>query len=257
MPAEPLAGVRVLVTRPAGRARELIDHLVALGAGVDALPTIRQVAVPDSSAARDAVARIADYDWLVFTSAAGVEFFEALRAESGVTPSPELRVAAVGPATARAANASGLTVEQIAASASAERLADELRPLVRRSRVLWVRPERPAFPLDGALLAAGARVDAPVFYRTERAPEATIAAERLVAGRYAVALFSAPSTLRELLDAGDRNGLIDALNGARSVAIGQRTASALREAGVPDPLVAERPDVRSIVEAIRRAVGRV
>src|SRR2546430_10502799 len=63
----PLAGRRIVVTRPREQAGELARALEALGAEVLALPTIRIVPLPDLTALRTAPTGPAAYDWIVFT----------------------------------------------------------------------------------------------------------------------------------------------------------------------------------------------
>jgi uroporphyrinogen III methyltransferase/synthase len=62
-----LAGRRVVVTRPRARAGELIDCLTSLGAVPLVMPAIETVPVAGLAATN-----LSQYDWIVFTSAAGV-----------------------------------------------------------------------------------------------------------------------------------------------------------------------------------------
>jgi len=100
--AAPLAGRRIVVTRAEGAANGLIARLRALGAETISCPTIA-VAPPLTWAPLDAaLARLADFDWLVFTSANAVLAFSDRRGAvdpARVLPAT-LRIAAVGQATA-------------------------------------------------------------------------------------------------------------------------------------------------------------
>ena len=72
MPARPLAGRCIVVTRPRAQAPALADRLAAAGASVLTVPTIA-IEAPESWDPLDrALDRVADYRWLVFTSANGV-----------------------------------------------------------------------------------------------------------------------------------------------------------------------------------------
>ena len=71
----PLRGLKILVTRPATQARDFIRQLEAAGARVAALPTIRTVAPPSWKEADQAIAAIADYNYLIFSSVNGVRGF--------------------------------------------------------------------------------------------------------------------------------------------------------------------------------------
>ena len=71
----PLAGWKILVTRP----KENISRTAALlrekGAEVLELPSISIIPLEDQSRLYQAFSHIRSYDWLVFTSPAGVEVF--------------------------------------------------------------------------------------------------------------------------------------------------------------------------------------
>ena len=107
----PLHGKRVLVTRPKGRAGTLSEKLRDLGAEVTEFPCIRTEPIFPCPAMEDALGRLAEYEWLGFTSAAGVEAFwtclrtlgKDARALGGV------KLAAIGSATGKALEASPLT----------------------------------------------------------------------------------------------------------------------------------------------------
>ncbi len=93
----PLAGQRVVVTRARKQASTLSEHLASLGADVVELPVIEFATIEFEAKQWN------DYDWVIFTSANGVEaFFSRVAAVKG----PKL--AAVGPATAEALRSRGL-----------------------------------------------------------------------------------------------------------------------------------------------------
>jgi uroporphyrinogen III methyltransferase / synthase len=73
--ARPLFGKRVLVTRSREQAGELIDLLEDLGAEAIEAPSIRIVPPTDQAAVDEARAAAGSFDWIVFTSANGVEHF--------------------------------------------------------------------------------------------------------------------------------------------------------------------------------------
>jgi uroporphyrinogen-III synthase len=194
-----------------------------------AVPLLEVLPAIDSAALEATLARAADYDWIVYTSANAVRF---------ATPRAEAlaraRVACIGEATARAARAAGLRVDLVPTGESTPaRLASTLAAAGELSglRVLLPRAERARETLSRALAASGAHVDAVEAYRT-RAPEgagARLSAE-LVRGLDAVVLTS-PSTvahLFELLAPAEQHALC-----ARAIfaCIGSTTADALGALG--------------------------
>jgi uroporphyrinogen-III synthase len=71
--------------------------------------------------------------------------------------------------------------------------------------------------------------------------------------RFDAAIFSSPSTLLRLLEAlpSSREGVETALHGMACVAIGEITAAAFRDAGLPTPAVAATPSDEGILDALR------
>src|SRR5436305_9995684 len=100
----PLQHKRVLVTRTRDQASVLSERLRSLGALPVEFPTIRIVPPQDWELLDNALRRLteAGYDWLVFTSANGVNIcFERLSSLGYRAQDIRgIRVAAIGPATA-------------------------------------------------------------------------------------------------------------------------------------------------------------
>ncbi len=72
--SRPLFGRRVLVTRPASQAESLCRRLEDLGADVLMQPAIEIAEPGDWRPVDEALAQLDRYDWLVFSSANGVQF---------------------------------------------------------------------------------------------------------------------------------------------------------------------------------------
>jgi uroporphyrinogen III methyltransferase / synthase len=109
------------------------------------------------------------FDWIVFTSAHGVEvFFERLASAGGDSRRlGRARVAAIGPATARALSRHGVRADWIPKEFRAEALADGLGPHVRDKRVLLPRAEGARDLLPISLARAGAEVVDVATYRAK------------------------------------------------------------------------------------------
>ena len=250
----PLSGRRVVVTRARAQASGFAAELEALGAEVIQFPTIRIEAAPDVEALRRAAAGVAGFDWVVFTSANGVEKTLARLERAGDDGSAlaAARVAAVGPATAEALAAAGIGVdlvpERFAAEAVVAALA--LRGITRR-RVLYPRADIARDALPDGLRAAGARVDAVDAYRT--VPETAVdpaALARLRRGEVDVATFASGSSVRNLIAL--LGGGVDGLRRATIACVGASTAAAAREFGLDVAIVAEDSTVPGLVAALVR-----
>ena len=100
--ATALRGRRVVITRASEAGGAFAVGLRALGAEVVEFPTIEVVA-PDSYAVVDAaIARLASFDWVIFTSASGVERMIERMGTRGVDSRAlgGMKLGAIGPATA-------------------------------------------------------------------------------------------------------------------------------------------------------------
>ena len=140
----PLAGLRVVVTRPSDEAARSVEALEALGAEALLAPMVRILPPEDFGPLDDAIGRVGSFDWLAFTSANGVRYFfdrlEALgrdlRALGGV------KVAAIGPSTAEALLAYRLKADLVPDSHRSEGLLEALRPEVAGRKILLARADR-------------------------------------------------------------------------------------------------------------------
>lgn len=245
-----MKGQRVLLT--GSRPERYAVRLREAGAVPVEVPTI--AVRPIRSAELDrAVGRLARFDWVAVTSPNGVRaVFDRLRALDLVPP-PEVRWAAVGPATASELEARGVTVAVTPPAGVGVALADALGDLAGRA-VLLPRSDAASDDLPAALAARGAEVQAIDAYRTIEGPGTSRVplAEALAGGVDAV-VFTSGSTVRGFVRlAGDPSRVLG--EGAAIVAIGPVTAAAAREAGIEQVAVARDRTPGGVVEALEEAL---
>ncbi|MFZ1937434.1 MAG: uroporphyrinogen-III synthase [Thermoguttaceae bacterium] len=164
--SRPLRGVCVMVTRPANGPDPLAERLRMLGAEVVVQPAIRIAPPDDWRPVDEALTRLQEYDWLVFSSANGVRYlfdrFRERRVGTAATQFPKL--AAMGPGTAeelaRYGRQADLTPEQF----RAESLAGALASDAAGKRFLLARASRGREVLAEQLFVAGAVVEQVVVY---------------------------------------------------------------------------------------------
>ncbi len=248
----------MLVTRAAGQASELAEILRELGMEPVVVPAI-EVAEPSSFAGLDAaIARVGEFDWLLFTSANAVEAFGKRAGLVRVAA----RIAAIGQATARAVEAIGLRTDLVPERAVAESMAAALMRHVRRvggapARMLLVRAEEAREYLPETLRSAGAEVTVASAYRNV-VPEGSVAAIQRVfaeAGDGSAAItFTSSSSVRNLLALCEAAG-VELPRGALRISIGPITSETLRELGWPAHAEAVTASVRGLAEAVREAMG--
>ena len=233
MADQPLAGRRIVVTRP--EAKKLADELERLGAEVTIVPLIEIRPAEDRRALEDAVASIDSYDWIILTSVNGVAAVsEGLQGLAGP------RVAAVGPVTAAAIRERGVEPAFVASRASDD-IAGGLGELEGK-RVLMPQADIAEPGLADELRGQGAEVDVVVAYRTVlvEPPMWGILPLRIAD---AVVLASG-SACRSLAAAGGAGG------GAMLVCIGPKTAKVAREVGLKVGLVADETTSDGIIRSL-------
>lgn len=234
----PLAGRRIVITRPEPDAGRLAQRLEALGARPVVVPTIR-IEFADPGPLDAALQRLAAYQWIIFTSRNGVE---AVFRRAGSLAGP--RVAAVGPATAAALRAHGVEPSLVPPEAVAESIVASLGA-VRGLRVLLPRADLARRALPDDLRAAGAEVDDIVVYhtRTETGPVPDLSGVDAVT-------FTSSSSVRGFLD----RASIPA--GAKVICIGPVTARTARELGLDVTEVAGEFTEDGLVAALVAALGK-
>jgi uroporphyrinogen-III synthase len=249
---------RVLVTRPEGTWPRLAERFRDTSVVLQLTETTRDADPVDPRPGDETLDRLDRYDWLVATSGRGVAALERRLSASGRAVLPvRLKIAAVGPATARALARLGARVDLVADEASSDGLAASLRPrLAPGDHVVIVRPEGAPGLLAAALRDGGAAVDEAPLYRTVASDRAIELADAAIAGAFAGVVLTAPSSLDLWLEAaGARRGaLVGALARAARVAIGPTTAARLASLDLPADVVAETPAEEAVGDAIARAL---
>ena len=248
---QPLANKRILITRTRHQASDLAAQLEALGATTILIPTI-EIAPPSSFAALDAALTcLRTYDWLLFTSANAVEAFHRRAQFLHLTQLPK-HIAVIGPATLRAANQIGLTVDLLPPQYVAESLAESLQHEAPGKSFLLVRAAEARDTIPEALTAAGATVTIAEAYRNELPIDSIPALQQLFnsPANYPDAItFTSASTVRNLCN------LLEAANlklppNITLASIGPITSEALRTLGHEPTLEAAEPTIPALVESL-------
>jgi uroporphyrinogen III methyltransferase/synthase len=245
--SRPLAGRRVVVTRAREQAPVLVRRLEELGALVIEAPAIMLVDPPDWRPLDAALARLASYDWIVFTSQNTLPRLLARMATRGLALDAlrGARLAAIGEATARSLLSRGLPVEGVAEEFRAEGVVELLarEPLAER-RILLPRALVARDVLPEALRERGAAVDVAPVYQTVNDPQgAEVARRALAGGRVDAVTFTASSTVSAFLDALRAAGQPDLLARLAETclaSIGPITSDRLRAEGF-EPTVEAAP----------------
>jgi len=253
----PLSGVRVLVGRARHQAGALSGELRKLGATVLEIPFI-EIRKPRSFQALDsALERLADYDWLILTSANGVEAMweRLIKLRRRKATLKHLRIAAIGPATKKAIEQRGGKVDVVPKEYVAESVVRSLWRRVKGKRVLLVRARVARDVIPRELRRAGAQVHVVEAYETV-VPQSSRRRLRIALAnpvrRPHVITFTSSSTVRNfvaLLRSPRAN-----VEGIGLASIGPVTSSTLRELGLRVDIEAKEFTIPGLVEAILRAM---
>ena len=247
----PLMGKRIVVTRTRKQASVLSNKLRALGAHVIELPTIR---IEPPSNLREFAEVVQDahvYDWIVFTSANGVEaFFDIFfKLYDDAREIGAARIAAIGPATTQRVKDFHLHVDLQPDEFVAEAVVREFKKQgnIENLRVLLVRAEKARDTLPKELSALGAIVDEAFAYRTVPETRDTSGARRQLAEDGAdLITFTSSSTVENFLALG-----LPWPQGMRIASIGPITSKTVRDHGLNVDAEARRHDIDGLVQAVR------
>jgi len=261
-----LAGKTIVVTRSPEQSQEFVALLEGRGAQVLLLPMVR-FEDPEDTLLLDASLRALDrIDWVIFTSTNAVRFTTRRATALKVSladSQPRLKIAAVGPATAKAAENEGLAVNHIAKNHTGAALVAELQSQLRGKRVLLPRTNIATDDLPRALREKAAQVIEVVAYRTVSpvapaqpsaggrimgtepppSPEA-IALEKVRNNDIDLITFASPSAFHNFAELLTCDELRRLSQSNRFAAIGPTTAQAIRDAGCTVTIEAQQSNVR-------------
>jgi uroporphyrinogen III methyltransferase / synthase len=251
----PLFGQRVLVTRSRQQASVLSKLLIAEGAEPIELPTIQIEGLADYAKLDAALADLASYAWVVFTSTNGVEAVFDRLAEAGKDARAfgGVRVGAIGPATARSLRDRGIFPDFVPSTYTTEAVAKGFADFAMKDqRVLMPRADIATETLSNGLRELGAVLDEVDSYRTVTPADAGPKAKELLgSGKIDAITFTSSSTVRNLVSLID--GDLSLLDGVQKISIGPVTSATARELGVPIDIEASEHTVPGVVQAFTAA----
>jgi len=250
----PLSHTRVLVPGSPATSDKLRRRLTSLGADVLVEPVVRITDPPDWRPVDNALARLEDYDWLVFSSGNGVEYFlRRLFQQGGDTRRlGHIQMAAVGSATADRLSRYHLQADVVPDQFCAESLAQTLVSKAQGQRFLLAGTTRGPQILADAVQAAGGQVQKLTVYGSVdvESPNPSVSMA-LDANEINWIPITSSATARSLVRLYG-----DALRSARLASISPLTSAALRELGYPPAAEASPHTMDALVDAILQVAGQ-
>jgi uroporphyrinogen III methyltransferase / synthase len=254
----PLFGKRILITRTREQASDLVARLEDLGAECLEWPTI-SLAPPESYEELDReLARLVQYQWILFTSINAVNFFFKRLLETG-RDARDLkgpRLGVVGTTTAEVLRSHGLRADLVPTEFTGEGLAaDLIAQGVGGQKILLPRAAKAREILPEELTKAGAEVQVVPVYRNIRPEGKTEELRRLfINKRIDLVTFTSSSTVTNflyMLNAADQRELQELLAGVSIAVIGPVTARTVEQAGLRVNIQPETFTIPELVESIR------
>lgn len=246
----PLFGQRIIVTRPRDRAGTLSDKLRSLGADVLEYPCIRTVPRERNPEISDALASLSRYTWIAFTSPVGVETFFQMLWKAGMDTRAliGIKLAAIGPATARVLESWKLRSDYIPEVYDTEHLALGLTERAKGD-VLLPRSSMGSPILTDILTEKGISfTDLPIYDTEYCCEESDLLNQWLNEGETLVTFTSASTVkgfVRSLPD-----GI--SLSNVKGVSIGRQTAAECEKHDI-STVISQRATIDSLVERILTA----
>lgn len=246
----PLAGKKLLVTRPKELISAMAEKLRKQGAEVLELPAIRTVPIHPNDALSSAFAQISDYDWIVLTSPTGVRiFFDALREErKDIRSLAGARFAVIGSGTKKELEARGIFADLMPQIYDGKALGEALREACRPGeRVLVPRAAIGNRELIEELQKVeGLMIDDVATYDTLYESSARVDEKaEFEQGRIDYAIFTSASTVKGFARAAE--GLD--FGKVRAVCIGKQTKAAADALGM-ETYMAKKATMDSVVECV-------
>ena len=257
----PLFGKRVVVTRTREQASQLSLRLRDLGAETLEIPTIKLDHPSDRQNLVDALLELNSYDWLVFTSPNGVtRFFDYFfRQFKDMRDLGGARIAAVGPATAKALRDFHLQVDLMPEEAVGIKIAAAFKKFetIENLKICLLRAEVANQDLPLALEGLGAIVDDVACYRTEPQTDDPTGSAALLAEEGADWItFTSGSTVENFHARFDLPKIVGRFPKMRLASIGPETSKALADLGLKPSVEAREHTIEGLIKAITGITAR-
>ena len=245
----PLAGWKVLVTRPRQHISKTADLLRKKGAEVLELPSICTVPVEDNSRLYEAFEKLAAYQWIIFTSPVGVEIFfdEMDRKEMDVRSLGQAKIAVIGEGTKKKLKEHHLLADFMPSVYDGETLGTELaKDLQGDEKILIPRAEAGNKKLTELLEQTGAKVDDIATYTTCYEKSRLIDEKKeFETGSVDCVVFTSASTVR---------GFVEGTPGldytsVKAACIGKQTKAAADAYGMQTRM-AKKATIESLIELV-------
>ncbi len=249
-----LTGKKILITRTREQSGDFSTQLKKMGAEVIEFPTIETVPPTRWKELDQAIDQLKSYNWIIFTSANGVNFFWQRLKERGKAPRlpSSLKVCAIGPATADQLKRKGISVHYVPKEFIAESILEGFKNVrMEGKRILLARAKKARDILPKGLRKMGAEVDVVEVYRTVRPKGGSKKMKKLLTEKKIdVITFTSSSTVNHFADLLKKEDLKKLVKGIAIACIGPVTARTAKEWGLKVRIQPKQFTIPALTRAI-------
>lgn len=249
----PLFGKNIVVTRDEKGNADFAAKIIQQGGNPIKCATIKIKALTESNRFLQTLAKIAEYDWVIFTSPNGVTIFfdvlQKLGKDGRVFGSA--KIAAIGPKTAEKLAEFGIKADFVPSVFTSKELAKQLIAYtnLQGKNVLLLRSQLASEQLAELLTQAKAKVDdVSVYTAVTEKSECSWLTERIAEGAIDWMTFASPSSVRSFFEQ-IPSDLVNSSN-VKVASIGPATAQQLKNLGVTVDVQAAEHTIDGLLAAI-------
>ena len=250
---KPLFGRNIVVTRDRRGNADFAAKIIQRAANPIQFPTIKLKPLTSGNKFLQTLAKLADYDWIIFTSANGVSIFfdylQSLQKDARVFGSA--KIAAIGRETAAKLDEFGIKADFVPSAFTSNELGKQLIGFtnLRGKKILLLRSQLASNELEELLVQAKAKVDDIAVYTvvTEKS-ECKWLKEKIAKGAVDWLTFASPSSVKGFF-AQIQSDLVNSSN-VKVASIGPVTSQQLKNLGVRVDVTAEEHTTDGLLAAI-------
>jgi uroporphyrinogen III methyltransferase / synthase len=252
---QPLFGKSIVSTRDVAGNAEFAQKIINRGGRPVAFPTIAIKPLTEGNAFVRALAQLADYDWVIFTSPNGVQVFFDVMATLGKDARvfASNRLAALGSKTATALARYGIRADFVPTVFTGRELGIQLIALANldKKKIVLLRSDLATNDLVEVLQQGGAVVqDVPLYTAVPQTGDAAALGGQIEQGQIHWLTFASPSAVRNFFEQ-IAPEMVNT-SGAKVASIGPVTSAQLDKVGVRVDLTAPEHTTDGLLAAIEQ-----
>jgi len=256
---KPLFGRNIVVTRNAVGNADFANRIICKGGNPIEFTTIKIKPLTQTNKFLQTLAKIAEYDWIIFTSANGVaSFFDVLqRLDKDARIFASAKIAAIGSETAAKLSQFGIKADFVPTVFTSKELGKQLISFanLQGKKVLLLRSQLASNELTELLGKAGAKVDdVPVYTVVTVKSDCRWLREKIRNGEIDWLTFTSPSSARAFFEQIPAE-LVNSGN-VRVASIGPVTSEQLKNLGIRVKVQAVEHTIDGLIEVMEKVKGK-